>query len=76
MPGINGIETMRRLHAFLSGVRVVILTILDSDSYRAAALAAGACAFVAKPQMHTQLLPILDGLLQPLRRPESLGRSV
>jgi DNA-binding NarL/FixJ family response regulator len=65
LPGINGIETTRRLTGSVPGARVVMLTILDSDGYRRTATEAGACAFVAKSQMHTELLPLLGALLEP-----------
>ncbi len=67
LPGINGVEATRCLKTLLPAVRIVMLTILDSDGYRTAASAAGACAFVAKPQMHAELLPVLSTLLDTWR---------
>ena len=65
LPGMNGIEATRRLKALLPTSRIVMLTIFESDAYRIEAAAAGACAFVAKSHMHSELLPVLAALLEP-----------
>ena len=75
LPGINGIEATRRVKAVLPNVRIVMLTILESDGYRTEAAAAGACAFVAKRNMHSELLPVLGALLEPWRAPEGANRT-
>jgi DNA-binding NarL/FixJ family response regulator len=67
LPGMNGIETTRRLKAFLPNTRIVMLTILEADGYRTESAAAGACAFVSKRHMHSELLPVLGALLEPWR---------
>jgi DNA-binding NarL/FixJ family response regulator len=41
----------------LPDMGVIALTMLDTDVYRRAALAAGADEFVPKAAMHTDLLP-------------------
>jgi DNA-binding NarL/FixJ family response regulator len=46
--GLSGRETLSRLRALPRGVRIVVLTLLDTSEYRTAALAAGADAFDAK----------------------------
>jgi DNA-binding NarL/FixJ family response regulator len=48
MPGLDGIETTRRLTAAGSASRVVILTTYDLDEYVFDALAAGATGFLLK----------------------------
>jgi DNA-binding NarL/FixJ family response regulator len=63
LPGINGIETTRRIKAALPGTPVVMLTIHEADAYRADALAAGASAYIPKRVMHTELIPALAALL-------------
>ena len=57
MPRPSGLEVIPRLRALLPHVCIVALTLLDTSSYRRAALAAGADAFVAKATMETDLLP-------------------
>lgn len=63
LPGINGIETTRRLRACVPAARIAILTNHELAHYQAAAAAAGACAYVLKRTMHTELLPVLRRLL-------------
>jgi DNA-binding NarL/FixJ family response regulator len=63
LPGMNGIETTRHIKAVLPCAQVVMLSILEGDTYRAEATAAGASAYVQKQKMHVELLPTLAGLL-------------
>ena len=63
LPGMNGIETTRHIKAALPCAQIVMLTILEGDTYRAEATAAGASAYVQKQRMHAELLPTLAGLL-------------
>ena len=58
MPGLSGLETIPRLRAMLPEVRIVALTVLDTNSYRQAALTAGANDFVSKAAL-TNLLPAM-----------------
>jgi DNA-binding NarL/FixJ family response regulator len=63
LPGMNGIETTRQIKSALPFAQVVMLTIHKSDTYRADATAAGACAYVTKQAMYTELIPALATLL-------------
>jgi DNA-binding NarL/FixJ family response regulator len=63
LPGMNGIETTRHIKAALPCAQIVMLSILEGDTYRAEATAAGASAYVQKQRMHVELLPTLAGLL-------------
>lgn len=63
LPGINGIETTRRIKAALPCAQIVMLTILEGNSYRAEATSAGASAYVQKQRMHSELVPTMAGLL-------------
>ena len=62
MPGMNGLETTRRIKARQAAPRVVIMTLYDVAEYRAAARAATADGFIAKSSIRSQLLPMLAGL--------------
>ena len=64
MPRPSGLEVIPRLRALLPHVRIIALTLLDTSSYRRAALAAGADAFVAKSSMETDLLPAVQQVMQ------------
>ena len=50
MPGIDGIETTRRISAAGDAPPIVVMSTHESGDYESAALAAGALAFVAKSQ--------------------------
>jgi DNA-binding NarL/FixJ family response regulator len=62
MPGLGGLETIRRLRTMWPGVGIIAVTILDGDVYRQAALGAGADAFVSKFTLYTDLLPAIRRL--------------
>ena len=48
MPGLNGLEATRALHADPNPPRVIVLTTFDADEHVLGALAAGADGFVLK----------------------------
>ncbi|TMQ91132.1 response regulator transcription factor [Actinomadura soli] len=56
MPEMDGIEATRRICADLPGVRVLILTTFDLDSYVYSALRAGASGFLLKDTPPADLL--------------------
>jgi DNA-binding NarL/FixJ family response regulator len=58
MPGLDGVEATRRIadDAQLSGVRILILTTLESDEYVFEALRAGASGFLVKDGDVAELL--------------------
>jgi DNA-binding NarL/FixJ family response regulator len=61
MPGTDGIEATRLIKAQSSQVRVIVLTLFDE--YRAAALTAGADAFVNKGEPPARLLAAVAAAL-------------
>lgn len=63
LPGMNGIEATRRIKTTWPSTQIVILTIHESDAYRADATMAGASAYVPKASMQTELIPTLGALL-------------
>lgn len=60
MPEMNGLEATRRLKLLRDPPYVVILTLYDLPEYRAAALAAGADAFVAKRELDARLREVVE----------------
>lgn len=56
MPGLSGLATIPLLRVVLPEVGLIALTVLDTNSYRQAALAAGANDFVPKASLDTDLL--------------------
>lgn len=65
MPGLPGLETIKRLRIVLPEVGIIALTLLDSNGYRQAALVAGADDFVSKINLGTDLLPAIRRVVQP-----------
>jgi DNA-binding NarL/FixJ family response regulator len=59
MPGITGIQTTRRIKEEMPEVKVIMLSLLDVDEYRKAALASGANAYVLKKHLMEELLPAI-----------------
>ena len=60
MPGLNGIETARRLRAMGSPARIVFLTVQADPDYVHAALGTGALGYVLKSELASDLLPCLS----------------
>ena len=59
MPDLPGLDAIPRLRVILPEAHIIALTLLDSEGYRQAALAAGAEDFVSKTVMNTDLLPAI-----------------
>ncbi len=62
MPGTNGLETIPQLRQALPDTRIIILTLLDVQGYRSAALSAGADGFVSKSALNLDLVPTIRNL--------------
>jgi two-component system response regulator NreC len=60
MPDLPGLQAIPRLREMLPDMGIIALTMLDTEVYRRAALAAGADEFVPKAAMHTALLPSIQ----------------
>mgnify|MGYP001767567576 CR=1 FL=1 len=67
MPDLPGLDAIPLLRQILPTAKIVALTLFDSESYRQAALAAGANDFVSKARLETELLPAILG---PAGRPQ------
>jgi DNA-binding NarL/FixJ family response regulator len=59
MPGTNGLEATRWIKAQANAPRVLILTLYDSNEYRAAAKTVCADGFVSKLASDDELLPLI-----------------
>ncbi len=72
MPELDGVEVIRRLHAFQSGIGIVVFTAFDSDERILTALRAGARGYLLKgaprAEIFTAIRTIAAGgtLLQPV----------
>jgi len=58
----NGLELIPGIKEAAPRAKIVILTILEEEPYRAAALQAGADAFVRKTEMSRQLISVIAEL--------------
>ena len=61
---ISGLALIPLFRKHLPEVKIIILTIMSDDSYRAAALQAGADAFVQKNEMSKKLISTITGLME------------
>ncbi|TCP49349.1 LuxR family two component transcriptional regulator [Tamaricihabitans halophyticus] len=59
MPRLDGISATSRIRADQPAIRVLVLTTFDDDDHLYAALAAGACGFLAKDAAPAELLDAL-----------------
>ncbi len=59
MPDATGIDLIPELREADPSVGIIALTVMDTESYREAALAAGADAFLSKSALFTDLLPTI-----------------
>ena len=75
MPSIPGLEVISCLRTALPEVGIIALTLLDSDGYRQAALAAGADDFVPKVTLNTDLLPAIRRLMQANRPQKEVAHN-
>jgi DNA-binding NarL/FixJ family response regulator len=63
LPGINGIEAIRRIKKISPQAQAVVLTVMKDSAYKEEAMAAGASAFINKQHMHAELIPAIAKLL-------------
>jgi len=61
MPGMSGLEAIRRLRTALPHARIIALTLLDSSVFKQIAFTAGANGYVPKSSLVTDLLPAIHG---------------
>lgn len=81
MPGMGGLETLRRLRASTPSARVLVLTSSESADDASEALREGACGFISKNVDHEEIVAairdvhagrtgIRKGVLAPALRPQ------
>ena len=64
MPGMDGFEATEKLLGRHSSVKVIILTIYDTDEYRKRAKESGAIAYIAKQDAAEQLDAALHSIFR------------
>jgi len=60
MPVLNGIEAAKRILGSKSSPRIVFLTVEKDSDACCAALEAGACGYVLKPRLASDLIPAIE----------------
>ena len=59
MPVLNGIQAARQLRAANCRAKIIFLSMHDDPDFVAAALSAGACGYVIKSRLATDLVPAI-----------------
>ncbi|MBI5352415.1 MAG: PAS domain S-box protein [Chloroflexi bacterium] len=72
----SGLDLIPLFNEHLPNAKIIVLTIMESESYRAAALQAGAHAFINKSQMHKELMPILESLFRNRSEEQTSGNKM
>jgi two-component system KDP operon response regulator KdpE len=70
MPGIGGIETLRRIRTFAPRLPVLMLTVRDQEEDKVAALDLGADDYVTKPFSMRELIARVRSAVRRMRAPE------
>lgn len=63
MPDVSGLEILPILHSLKPDAIIIVVTLLDTESYRKASLQLGADDFVAKSKLNLDLLPAIEKAL-------------
>ena len=64
MPGDSGLDAIPRLQKLSPETKIMILTMMQAEWYRSAALSAGAHDFIAKANIGSELLPAIRRVVQ------------
>jgi DNA-binding NarL/FixJ family response regulator len=71
MPDMSGLEILPILRSILPKTAIIVLTLLDTSSYRKAAFEAGADGFVPKANLNQDLVSEIAAVLSSNGRRES-----
>ena len=70
MPGLGGIETLRRIRGFAPRLPILMLTVRDQEEDKVAALDLGADDYVTKPFSMRELIARIRTAVRRVRAPE------
>jgi DNA-binding NarL/FixJ family response regulator len=65
MPGMSGLAAVRRIKAVLPDLRIVVVSLNESEDFQAAAEAAGADGYIAKRHFATGVAALFAGETDP-----------
>ncbi|TDW97377.1 response regulator [Dinghuibacter silviterrae] len=63
LPGTGGIEGVRRIRAVNASVKIIMLTVFDTNRHVLDAICAGASGYILKPQAFRKLFEAIDEVL-------------
>jgi two-component system KDP operon response regulator KdpE len=69
MPGIGGLETLRRIRAFAPRLPIIMLTVRDGEEDKVEALESGADDYVTKPFSTRELIARLRAAVRRVKAP-------
>lgn len=64
MPGMNGLDTLKKLKKDMPHIKIIMLSIFDMDEYRKAALESGAHHYLIKKEMIDHLIPAIKAVMK------------
>jgi len=62
MPRLNGLQATQRIRAEFPDVRIIMITLHDSEEMQAASISAGADRFIPKNRLHDELPGVIAQL--------------
>ena len=72
LPSLNGLEAARFIRDVSPNSKILFLSVESSDDVLEAALSLGACGYVHKPKMRTELLPAVHNIISASRQTADL----
>ena len=63
MPGMTGIEAVRKIRAFNTKVQILMLTVFDDNTHILNAICAGASGYILKKNISEKLIPAINEVL-------------
>ena len=67
MPGLDGLETLRRIKVLAPGLPVIMISGFSSEENHGAAVQEGLCAFLRKPIDFDELFTLIEAGVKPAR---------
>jgi DNA-binding NarL/FixJ family response regulator len=64
LPGLNGIEAARRIRVFLASSKILFVSQESSSEIVQEALSLGACGYILKSRVGSELLAAIESVLQ------------
>ena len=76
MPGMNGLEFVRKLNVLDLNIPVILMTSFGSEQIAVDALSAGAASYVAKRNLETELVSTIKNVMAITERRENRRRTL